>query len=40
MKYNIIILKRARKFIEKQAHQIQVKILNEISKLPAGDTKS
>ncbi len=39
MKYKILILKRARKFIEKQTHQIQEKLLKEIYKLPGGDTK-
>lgn len=39
MKYKIIILKRARKFIEKQTRQIQKKLLEEIFKLPDGDTK-
>ena len=39
MKYKVIILKRARKFIEKQTHQIQERLLKEICKLPDGDTK-
>ena len=39
MKYNIIILKRARKFIEKQSKDIQKRILIAIQKLPEGDTK-
>ena len=39
MKYKIFILKRARKFIEKQTHQIQEKLLKEIYNLPSGDTK-
>lgn len=39
MKFKIIILKRARKFIEKQNPQVQEKLLREIYKLPEGDTK-
>ena len=39
MKYKIVILKRARKFIEKQDKKTQEKLLKEIMKLPEGDTK-
>lgn len=39
MKYKIIILKRARKFIDKQPKDIQKKLLKGISELPKGDTK-
>ena len=39
MKYKIVILKRARKFIEKQDKNTQEKLLREIFKLPDGDTK-
>lgn len=39
MKFKIIILKRARKFIEKQNPQVREKLLREIYKLPEGDTK-
>ena len=40
MNYKIIILKRARKFIEKQTPEIQKRILQAIMKLPDGDIKS
>ena len=40
MNYKIIILKRARKFIEKQTPEIQKRILQAIMKLPEGDVKS
>lgn len=41
MKYQIIIEKRAKKFIEKQPKPQQVRILQAIQKLPEqGDTKS
>ena len=39
MKYKIIILKRAIKFIQKQPFKIQEKILREIYKLPSGDVR-
>lgn len=39
MKYKIIILKRARKFIAKQPLNLQEKILREIYNLPNGNTK-
>ena len=39
MKYKIILLKRARKFIEKQPPKMQEKILKSIYSLPDGDTK-
>lgn len=39
MNYKIIILKRARKFIEKQTYEIQKRILQAIMKLPQGDIK-
>lgn len=40
MNYKIIILKRARKFIEKQISETQKRILQAIMKLPEGDVKS
>lgn len=40
MNYKIIILKRARKFIEKQTTEIQKRILQAIKRLPDGDIKS
>lgn len=40
MNYKIIILKRARKFIEKQTPEIQKRILQSIMNLPKGDVKS
>ncbi len=40
MNYKIIILKRARKFIEKQPPETQKHILQAIMKLPEGDVKS
>lgn len=40
MSYKIIILKRARKFIEKQSPELQKRILRAIWKLPEGDIKS
>lgn len=39
MKYRIILLKRARKFIEKQPRDMREKILREIYKLSDGDVK-
>lgn len=39
MKHEIIILKRARKFIEKQPKKTAEKILRAIYKLPEGDIK-
>ena len=39
MKYKIILLKRARKFIEKQTPKMQEKILKSVYNLPNGDTK-
>lgn len=39
MKYQIVIKKKAFKFIEKQPKNIQSLILNAINKLPEGDTK-
>lgn len=39
MKYRIIILRRAEKFIRKQPRHLQEKLLKEIYKLPEGDTK-
>ena len=40
MNYKIIILKRARKFIEKQTPETQKRILKAIKNLPQGDVKS
>lgn len=40
MNYKIIILKRARKFIEKQVADTQKRILQAIMKLPEGDVKA
>ena len=40
MNYKIIILKRARKFIEKQTPETQKRILQSIMNLPEGDVKS
>lgn len=40
MNYKIIILKRARKFIEKQTPETQERILQSIMNLPEGDVKS
>lgn len=37
--YQIIIEKRAEKFIRKQSKPIQVRLLSAISKLPQGDIK-
>lgn len=39
MKYEISILKRARKFIEKQPRPQQERLLRAISQLPDGDIK-
>ena len=39
MNYKIIILKRARKFIEKQTPETQKRILQAIKNLPQGDVK-
>ena len=39
MKYKIIILKRAMKYIRKQPRDFQEKILKEIYKLPIGDVR-
>ena len=39
MKYKIILLKRARKFIKKQPRDMREKILRDIYKLPDGDVK-
>ena len=40
MKYKIIILKRAMKFIEKQPPELREKILKGIYNLPNGDVKA
>ena len=40
MNFKIIILKRARKFIEKQTPELQKRILQSIMKLPEGDVKA
>lgn len=39
MKYKIVLLKRARKYIEKQTPKMQEKILKAIYNLPNGDIK-
>jgi mRNA interferase RelE/StbE len=39
MNYNVVIEKRAKKFIDSQTKEQQLRILNAIGKLPDGDTK-
>lgn len=39
MKYKIVILKRARKYIEAQTAKVQKQLLYAIQQLPNGDTK-
>ena len=39
MNYNVVIEKRAKKFIDSQSKEQQLRILNAIEKLPDGDTK-
>ena len=39
MNYNVVIKKRAKKFIDSQTKEQQLRILNAIGKLPDGDTK-
>lgn len=40
MNYKIVILKRARKYIESQNPKVQKQLLCAINQLPAGDTKA
>ena len=40
MKYKIIILKRAARYIEKQSPEMQERLLKAIYRLPAGDVEA
>ena len=40
MKYKIIILKRAARYIEKQSPEMQERLLKAIYRLPTGDVKA